>query len=89
VAAEEKTTNVVQKVAQPITVKLKRGVKTYTWEVAFQGDNADAVLYGIDYIDDQLRQKYSQPPSADVFEKHEKLIRNAKKAKLEGGEAHE
>jgi hypothetical protein len=56
-----------------------------------QGDNADAVLYGIDYIDDALRQKYSQPPSApsvDVFERHEKLVQNAKKAKLEGGEVH-
>jgi hypothetical protein len=71
-SGEEKTTNVIQRHAQPIRVKLVRGARgQYRWELENAGDNADAILYTINYIDDQLRSRYLQPqtipakPAAD------------------------
>jgi small nuclear ribonucleoprotein (snRNP)-like protein len=44
---------------QPLTVKLKRGSKgQYTWEIQNSDSNADSLLYTIDYIDSNLREKY-------------------------------
>lgn len=58
----EKITNVVQRLAQPIRVKLVRGARgQYRWELENAGDDADAILYTINYIDDQLRSRHLQP----------------------------
>jgi hypothetical protein len=56
---EQKITNVVQKFAQSITVKLKRNARgQYQWEVEVADSSADGALYTIDYLDDQLRSRY-------------------------------
>jgi hypothetical protein len=82
---KERTTFVVARDSQPLSVKLRRNAKgQYQWEIEFKGDNADAVLYGLDYIDSSLREKYGSP---QVFSKTEAIMENVKKAKpLLGGE---
>jgi len=57
--SERKITSVVQKIAQPITVKLKRGAKgVYQWEIQVADETADATLYTINYLDGELRKRY-------------------------------
>jgi len=56
---EQKVTNVVQRDAQPVTVKLKRGAKgVYTWEIQVSDENADITLYTVNYLDSELRKLY-------------------------------
>ena len=58
-SSEEKTTNVVQRYAQPIRVKVIRGARgQYRWEIEDAGDDASTVLYTINYVDDRLRGRY-------------------------------
>jgi hypothetical protein len=88
--SEEKTTHVVAKDSQPICVKLRRNAKgNYQWEVEFKGDNADAILYGLDYLDSALKEKYlaKDTQTQDVFAKTQALVENVKRAKPDlGGE---
>jgi len=64
-AEPEKTTNVVQKVYQPIKVKLMRSSKgTYTWQIEILDSNIDAVLYSLDYLDAELRSRYQVQQSS-------------------------
>jgi hypothetical protein len=83
---KERTTYVVAKDSQPICVKLRRNAKgSYQWEIEFKGDNADGILYTLDYLDSALKERYLGPQ--DVFSKTEAIIENVKKAKpLLGGE---
>jgi len=56
---EQKITNVVQKFAQPITVKLKRNARgQYQWEVEVADSSADGALYTLDFLDAELRSRY-------------------------------
>jgi hypothetical protein len=84
---KERTTFVVARDSQPICVKLRRNAKgQYQWEIEFKGDNADAILYALDYLDSALKERYLGP--LDVFAKTEGLIESVRKAKpplLEGG----
>jgi len=57
--SEQKITSVVQKIAQPITVKLKRGAKgVYQWEIQVSDETADITLYTVNYLDSELRKQY-------------------------------
>jgi hypothetical protein len=57
--SEQKITSVVQKIAQPITVKLKRGAKgVYQWEIQVSDETADMTLYTVNYLDGELRKRY-------------------------------
>jgi len=57
--SEQKITNVVQKIAQPVTVKLKRGAKgVYQWEIEVSDESADGALYVLDYLDSELRSRF-------------------------------
>jgi hypothetical protein len=84
--SEEKVTFVKSVDTQPLVVKLKRGSKgQYSWEIEFKGDNADGILYTLDYLDSALKERYLGPQ--DVFSKTEAIIENVKKSKpLLGGE---
>jgi len=88
---EIKTTFVVAKDSQPICVKLRRNAKgSYQWEIEFKGDNADGILYTLDYLDSALKERYLSPQGPqDVFTKTEGLIESVRKAKplLEGGKS--
>jgi hypothetical protein len=58
---EQKVTSVVQKNAQPITIKLKRSAKgIYTWEIQVADETADITLYTINYLDGELRKLYGE-----------------------------
>jgi len=69
---EERTTNVVQRYAQPVQLKLTKGAKgTYRWEIQVHAESPLQALRQIDEIDRELRYRYSQPqpdpskPAAD------------------------
>jgi len=56
---EQRTTTVVQRVQQPIKVKLLRSSKgTYTWQLEVLDTTPDGVLYVLDYLDSELRTRY-------------------------------
>lgn len=58
-SGEERTTNVVQRNAQPIRIKLIRGAKgAYKWEIEDADDDADSLLRTLNYIDAKLRARY-------------------------------
>ena len=57
--SEQKITNVVQKIAQPVTVKLKRGAKgVYQWEIEVSDASADGALYVLEFLDAELRSRH-------------------------------
>jgi|YelNatPaOPRAMG01_1025707.scaffolds.fasta_scaffold01469_14 hypothetical protein len=56
---QEKTTNIVQRVAQPFRLTLTRGQRgAYGWRIEVQAEDRDALLYHVDMIDEYLRGKY-------------------------------
>jgi hypothetical protein len=58
-AESERITNVVQKFAQPITIKLKRSAKgQYQWEIEVSDASADGALYVLEFLDAELRSRY-------------------------------
>lgn len=89
---EEKITTVLQRNAQPIRVRLTRGQRgTYAWEIEHASDNADSILYTLDYIDSRLRECYiverteakpSKPESKvdvdDVLKEADEVLRRYK-----------
>jgi hypothetical protein len=81
--SEEKVTFVKSVDTQPLVVKLKRGSKgQYSWKIEFKGDNADAILYGLDYLDSALKERYLSPQGPqNVFTKTEGLIESVRKAR--------
>jgi hypothetical protein len=65
-SAEERITNVIQRHAQPIRVRLIRGAGgRYRWEIEDAGEDADAVLDAIGYMDGRLRGRYLREGGAD------------------------
>ena len=66
-AESERITNVVQKLAQPITIKLKRSAKgQYQWEIEVADSSADGALYVLDFLDAELRTRYvAAQPTAE------------------------
>jgi hypothetical protein len=56
---EQKITSVVQRIGEPVTIKLKRGAKgVYQWEIQVSGETADWTLYTVSYLDGELRKLY-------------------------------
>jgi hypothetical protein len=56
---EQRTTTVVQRVQQPIKVKLIRSSKgTYTWQLEVLDATPDGVLYILEFLDAELRSRY-------------------------------
>lgn len=90
----EKTTNVVQRVAQPYRLQLVRGQKGgYGWKIDVQAETRDELLYQVDLIDAHLRGKYMsehirtgtlQKPQTldpdDPYSRMEKAVARAKEA---------
>ncbi|MBX5321367.1 MAG: hypothetical protein QHH12_04920 [Candidatus Bathyarchaeota archaeon] len=93
-SSEEKTTNVVQRNAQPFRLQLIRGQRgSYGWRIDVQAETRDELLYEVDMIDAYLRGKYlnessrmetlqkPQTPSPnDPHSRMEKIIEAAEKA---------
>lgn len=55
---QEKTTNIVQRVAQPFRLQLTRDQGTYGWKIDVAASSRDELLYEVDMIDTYLRGKY-------------------------------
>jgi hypothetical protein len=57
----------VQKIAQPVTIKLKRGAKgAYQWEIQVSGETAEGTLYTLDFLDNELRKLYLENKVEEV-----------------------
>lgn len=64
-SSEERTTNVIQKHAQPISVTLTKGAKgTYRWEISVKAETTEKALRLIAYTDLELRKAYGGSGSA-------------------------
>lgn len=94
-SSEERTTNVVQRYAQPVQLKLTKGAKgTYRWEIQVHAESPLQALRQIDEINRELRYRYSQPqpdpskPAADKpsspTDPHQRMSR-AQKSAVEAG----
>jgi hypothetical protein len=93
-SGEEKTTNVVQRYAQPYRLQLIRGQKGgYGWKIDVQAESRDELLYEADMIDTYLRGKYlsegsrtglaQKPQGTSLNDPHARMdeaLRNIKKA---------
>ncbi len=57
----EKTTTVLQRVAQPVRITLTRGMRgAYGWTIEVHAEDSTEALYQLDTINDYLQGRYIQ-----------------------------
>jgi len=86
--SEDKTTHVIQRVAQPYRLQLIRGQKGgYGWKIDVQAESRDELLHEVALIDSYLRSRYLEGQTragipSGVEDPHAKIgnIENVKKA---------
>jgi len=63
-SSEEKITNVVQRYAQPVNIKLSRSSKgSYYWSIDVRAEDVDQALYMLEEADQKLRVSYLEQPT--------------------------
>lgn len=92
---QERTTNIVQKIAQPFRITLTRGQRgNYGWTIEVHAKDRLTALYELDQINDYLYGRYVQSQqrtgtlqpssSEDLHNRIEQRIENVRRAAEKG-----